>query len=105
MRSIDFNKPLFYQYRGFNKATLFKSITEANRFSETLYNNGENIAEDAVVEEPSNSAPINNKIVFPAVFLDETNESKRSFSSYNSFQNYQLFSGSFEKYNQIDIYV
>lgn len=105
MRSIDLNQPLFYKYKGFNRATFFKSVMEAKRFCQTLYSSGESIVEDAVVEEPSNSAPINNKIFFPAVFLNETNESNKSFSSFNSFQNYQLFSDFFQKYNQIDIYV
>jgi len=104
MRSIDFSQPLFYKYRGFNRATFLKSIMESRRFCQTLYNSGDNTVEDAVVEEPSHSAPINNKIFFPAVFLNETNEFKGAFTNYNSFQDYQRFSGLFEKYNQIDIY-
>ena len=102
MRSIDLNQPLFYKYRGFNRATFLRSLMEARRFCQTLYNSGDNTVEDAVVEEPSHSAPINNKIFFPAVFLNETNEFKEAFTNY--IQDYQRFSGLFEEYNQIDIY-
>jgi len=103
MRSVDLNQTLFYQYRGFNRATFFKSLIEGRRFCQTLYSNGEDIAADNAVEEASNSAPINNNILFPAVFLNQTNE-PRFYSSYDSAENYQQFSVFFEKYHQIDVY-
>ncbi len=104
MRSVDLNQTLFYQYRGFNRATFFKSLIEAKRFYQTLRSNGEDIDTSTAVEEASNSTPINNHILFPSVFLNQTNEPKELFASYNSAENYQQFSAFFEKYHQIDTY-